>query len=175
VSKKADPILIIPGEVTLAMLMAMIDVRGWLETEMIKKWCLHKHITEEKKVEKSVAIGIISTSIKHEVLEGPESIGVELLEFKPLKGPFGGYARFFKVSAGYEEDVYEFKVEVYRRIFGLASALTDRELEILDKRLIQRKTVTETATEMNITSQAVSAFMTAIRTKVHKYLFKKKA
>jgi len=162
-SSKTDNLLLIPGEAVLAMLMAMIDVRSWLEMEIIRKWLPHKEERERKTLREAVAI-----------LPSPETVSVQLLDMEPLSGPFGAFTRFFRIYATNEKNIYEFKLATNRRIYGLVSALTGREIEILRKRLIERKSVTDTATEMNITPQAVSAFMSAIRRKVQKYLFAEK-
>lgn len=164
-------VIIIPGSVELAMLASMIDVSNWLVTQIrnlepaIKK---AYEIGSETWAEKPFA-GRPFLSIKIEPIGDMAPLKVEL---------FGERTCFFKLIVDIpnygelEEPITnELKVAINRRVYGLINALTSRELEILEKRIAKRKTVTETAAEMNISPQGVVSFLNSIRGKVQKYLF----
>jgi len=160
--------IIIPGPVELAMLTSMIDAYGWLLMQIRRL---------EDKIWKVYGVEI-ETPVPYAVLPTTPSIKVETLNMmEPLKLDLGR-TKFFKIRVNIpqqpeleERIIHETEVQIYRRVYGLLSSLTDRELEVLEKRIDKRKSVAETAEEMNITPQGVVSFLRSIRGKVHKYLF----
>jgi len=150
----------IPGIATLAMLMTGVEAYDWLSKE-IEKY--------KEKILDVYGFGSREERKRSFVQVVPQSM------IKPRLDPFGEYARFFTLTAHIqpEEIVFqEFMVEINRKIYGLINSLTEREREVLQKRLVEpRKSITESASEMGITPQAVVAFMASIKKKVQKHLY----
>lgn len=139
--------LIVPGLTVLAMRMAMIDVRDWLE-KMLTKW-----------------------NPSGPVINPDFVISIQFRE--PVRGQFtrDENAQFFLIT-GEESNICEFEMEINKRIYGLLTSLTQRETQVLRKRLVEDKSITETASQMEITPQGVVAFMSSIKKKVQKRLLK---
>jgi len=160
-----EKVIVVPGSVELAMLTSMIDAYGWLSMQI-------KRV--ESKIWEIYGLSRESKSI----LLAPPSIKIESMDtLEPLKSDFTR-TRFFRLRVDILQDpdleeliIYEFEVAIYRRIYGLLTALTDREIEVLKKRIDERKSVAETAKEMNITPQGVVSFLRSIRGKVQQHLW----
>lgn len=144
----------IDGVAVLALQMAMIDITDWLEL-MRKKYYRSRVKTEPKVERKGGYRGL--------AIEKIERVGLD-------SSPMGDFSRCYRVSAPSPRTELDFINEVNRRIYGLVSSLTSRELEVIRKRVIEQKSLKQTASEMAISAQGVVAFMRSIRGKVKRFL-----
>lgn len=152
-------LVVIDGVAVLAMRLAIIDARGWIES-LAKKYYEEKESKEKPKSVKVERKGRVIASKYYVKTKEVENI---LSNENSLSLRF---SRLFEVTAGSPKSELEFLIEVNRRIYGLVSMLTDRELEVIQKRAVEQKSLKETASEMGISAQGVVAFMRSIREKV---------
>jgi len=157
--------LIIPGLAVLATRMAMGDVDEWLKKDIVDEW-VRTYFKPQGKEER-----------KPGEAETPAvSIGVfrMVTEIASPRERLNEHTRFYTIVGEDPTIVYEFVIEVNCRVYGLVNSLTPKWREVLWKRLVEHKSLTQIALEMKVKPQAVVAFMASIRKAVQKHLYQTK-
>lgn len=167
----------IPGKVVASMLIAGVEAFDFLKREILEKFTdrlsCYGFPTSKKKAGASL-------------VPIPRA-QVEPISLEPLRlDPFKEFVRYFRIQVDIPEEVVggvrsngvleelviqEFAVEINRRIYGLLNSITKRELEVLRKRKVELKSITNAASEMGVKPQAIVAFTNSIKKRVQKHLY----
>jgi len=174
----------IPGAVIAAMLMAGIDSYDWLTKEIIGK-CYERILRasgfEPLKEAKGAGQAIVAPT--------PYARILKIYQGSLRLDPFEDFSKFYSLEvyvpdftpargedkAREELMTQELLIEINRRVFGLLNSLTNREVEVLRKRILEHKSITQTSSEMKIKPQAVVAFMASIKKRVDQHLYRDQA
>jgi len=168
-------IIVVPGVAVSAMLVANVDTYDWLKKQTEKSW---KEMRKEMGKYDPIQQNLSSIKIAPHDLVAPR-------DSRPLKSDsFGGFARFFILSFNLHREslnehenraveelmIQELLFRINRKVFGLVNSITPRELEVLQKKIVEGKSITKVASEMGIKPQGVVARMATIRKKVQENL-----
>jgi len=178
-------VLTIPGVAVSAMLVAGVDAYDWLNREILEKrekqmLDVYIHgVDPFKELPKEREGAPKAKYYPHEVPGGKLLIRVQPTEIGQLKlDRFKKLTKFFALQVDIparteleELVIQELQVEISRRVYGLIDRLSPRELEVLQKRIVERKSITKTASEMAVKPQAIVAHATSIKKKVHQHLY----
>ena len=77
-----------------------------------------------------------------------------------------GEGYLYELSVLKKDASIDIQLFVSTKVWSFMRSLTDREIEVLKKRVEEKKSLTKTASEMSITPQGVVAFMRSIKAKV---------
>ena len=160
-------IFIVPGLVGLAALLSRTNLGDWFRTEFTGRY-LNK-VLRAYGLE-AMRIKIVSVTIPPLKMDRFTAFARALL----LCFYFPSIQESQKYSAALKLIIRELDYEYNRRIYGLVNSITPREMEVLEKRIVEKKSITETASEMKIKPQGVVALSTSLKKRVRKHLAERK-